>query len=96
LNEAVIVREIFHLLIEEGYGTNRVANYLNERGIKTRRGTNLWRATSVQALMSLAGVFFAGLSGYATNHHFQKAVLCGTLIVARNMAVRGLSEAIYL
>jgi len=25
-DEAVIVREIFHLLIEEGYGTNRVAN----------------------------------------------------------------------
>ena len=42
------------------------------------------------------GIFFAGLSGYATNHHFQNAALCGTLIVARNMAVRGLAEAIYL
>lgn len=42
------------------------------------------------------GSFFAGLSGYATNYHFQKAALCGTLIVARNMAVRGLAEAIYL
>ena len=50
-DEAVIVREIFHLLIEEGYGTNRVANYLNERGIKTKRGTTLWRATSVRALI---------------------------------------------
>lgn len=50
-DEAKIVREIFHLLIEEGYGTNRVANYLNERGIKTKRGTTLWRATSVRALI---------------------------------------------
>jgi len=28
-----------------------VANYLNERGIKTKRGTTLWRATSVRALI---------------------------------------------
>jgi len=28
-----------------------VANYLNERGIKTKRGTALWRATSVRALI---------------------------------------------
>ncbi len=26
--------------------------------------------------------FFAGLSGYAMNNHFQKAMLCGTLIVS--------------
>jgi hypothetical protein len=45
--------------------------------------------------MSLAG-FFAGLSGYATNNRFQKAVFCGTLIMFRNMGVRDLTEAIYL
>ena len=45
--------------------------------------------------MSLAGGF-TGLSGYATYIHFQKAVFRGTLIVARNMAVRDLTEAIYL
>ena len=50
--EAKVVREIFRLLSDEGYGTNRVANYLNERGIKTKRGTTLWRGTSVRALIA--------------------------------------------
>ena len=34
------------------YGTNRVATYLNERGIKTKRGTTLWRGTSVRAIIA--------------------------------------------
>ena len=50
--KAKVVREIFRLLSDEGYGTNRVANYLNERGIKTKRGTTLWRGTSVRALIT--------------------------------------------
>ena len=51
-DEAAIVREIFHLLCDEGYGTNRVAQYLNDRGIKTKRGTTLWRGSSVRALIN--------------------------------------------
>ncbi len=50
--EAKVVKEIFRLLSEEGYGTNRVANYLNEKGIKTKRGTSLWRGTSIRALIA--------------------------------------------
>ena len=50
-DEAAVVREIFHLLIDAGYGTVRVANYLNDRGIKTKRGKSLWRGTSVRALI---------------------------------------------
>ncbi len=50
-DEARIVREIFDLLTNHGYGTNRVAQYLNDRGIKTKRGTTLWRGTSVRALI---------------------------------------------
>ncbi|MBR3017296.1 MAG: recombinase family protein [Clostridia bacterium] len=50
-NEAKIVKEIFDLLTNHGYGTNRVAQYLNEHGIKTKRGTSLWRGTSVRALI---------------------------------------------
>ncbi|MBQ6346605.1 MAG: recombinase family protein [Clostridia bacterium] len=49
--EGKVVREIFHLLTEEGYGTNRVAQYLNDRGIRTKRGTTLWRGTSIRALI---------------------------------------------
>lgn len=51
-DEAKVVREVYRLLSKEGYGTNRVANYLNEKGIKTKRGTTLWRGTSIRALIS--------------------------------------------
>ena len=50
-DEARIVREIFDLLTNHGYGTNRVAQYLNARGIKTKRGTSLWRGTSIRAII---------------------------------------------
>ena len=50
-DEAAVVREIFHLLTGEGYGTVRVANYLNDKGIKTKRGKSLWRGTSIRALI---------------------------------------------
>ncbi|MBR4457347.1 MAG: recombinase family protein [Clostridia bacterium] len=50
-DEAAIVRQIFDLLTNRGYGTNRVAQYLNEKGIRTKRGTSLWRGTSVRALI---------------------------------------------
>ena len=51
-DEATIVRQIFHLLVDQGYGTNRVANYLNDRGIRTKRNTSLWRGTSIRALIN--------------------------------------------
>ena len=50
-NEANIVRQIFCLIADEGYGTNRVANWLNDHGIATKRNTTLWRGTSVRALI---------------------------------------------
>ena len=50
-DEAAVVREIFDKLTNHGYGTNRVAQYLNERGIKTKQGTSLWRGTSVRAII---------------------------------------------
>ena len=46
--EAAVVRDIFRLITVEGYGTNKVASQLNLRGIKTKRGTTLWRGTSNQ------------------------------------------------
>ena len=50
-DEAAVVREIFDLLTNHGYGTNRVAQHLNDRGIKTKRGTTLWRGTSIRAII---------------------------------------------
>lgn len=49
--EAAIKAEVYHKIVDEGYGGNRLANWLNERGIKTKRGTTLWRATSVRAMI---------------------------------------------
>ena len=51
-DEAKIVREIFDLLTNHGYGTNRVAQYLNDCGVKTKRGTSLWRGSSIRAIIS--------------------------------------------
>lgn len=51
-DEATIVREIFDLLTNHGYGTNRVAQYLNDKGIKTKRGTTLWRGTAIRAIIN--------------------------------------------
>ena len=50
-DEAAVVREIYHLLVNKGYGTNRVAKYLNNKGIKTKRGTKLWRGTAIRAII---------------------------------------------
>ena len=36
--ESAVIKEIYRLIVDEGYGTNRVANILNEKGILTKRG----------------------------------------------------------
>ncbi len=50
--ESQVVKEIFRLITAEGYGTNRVAAFLNSQGVKTKRGTTLWRGTSIRVLIS--------------------------------------------
>ena len=49
--EAAIKAEVYHKIVDEGYGGYRIANWLNDRGIKTKRGTTLWRATSIRAMI---------------------------------------------
>lgn len=41
----------FHLLVNKGYGTVRVAKYLNDKGIKTKRDKGPWRGTAIRALI---------------------------------------------
>lgn len=48
--EAVVVRLMFRLAAYEGYGAQRIANYLNERGIKNRAGKN-WHPATIQAML---------------------------------------------
>lgn len=95
-DESEIARQIFHLIADEGYGTNRVANWLNERGIPTKRKTTLWRATSVRALIDnpiYIGVIRFGDERSGVFEHlriidddiFQR---CGDLVKSRGRHIR--------
>ncbi len=48
--EAKIVRMMYDLCISSGYGRWRMANFLNDHGIKTRKGEN-WHDASVGAIL---------------------------------------------
>lgn len=48
--ESEFVKTVFKLVCESGYGGHRLAKYLNERDIKTKRG-NYWTANTVMELL---------------------------------------------
>lgn len=50
-NEANIVREIFSLYTIKELGSLRIANVLNERGIKTKRGCN-WTQNAISRILT--------------------------------------------
>ena len=50
-NEAKAIRQIFRWYTEEGYGGSKIANMLNERGIKTKRGNN-WSQNAVCRILT--------------------------------------------
>lgn len=50
-NEAKAIQQIFQWYTEEGYGGSKIANMLNERGIKTKRGNN-WSQNSVCRILT--------------------------------------------
>ena len=49
--ESLIVQEVFHKITSDVWGTNRIANWLNARGIPTKHGDSFWRGTSVRAVI---------------------------------------------
>ena len=49
--EAKIIRQMYKWYTEEGYGGAKIANMLNERGIKTKRGNN-WSQNSVCRILT--------------------------------------------
>lgn len=49
-DEAVVVRYMFRLYLQEGLGIRRIARCLNEEGIKTRRGGN-WSMVSIRDIL---------------------------------------------
>ena len=50
-NEAKAIRQIFQWYTEEGYGASKIANMLNERGIKTKRGNN-WSQNAICRILT--------------------------------------------
>ena len=50
-NEAKAICQIFQWYTEVGYGGSKIANMLNERGIKTKRGNN-WSQNSVCRILT--------------------------------------------
>ena len=49
--ESKVVREIYHLIKDEGYGTRCVANWLNTHGIKTKKDRGIWRGSAIRFLI---------------------------------------------
>lgn len=49
--EASVIRQMFKWYTEEGYGGAKIANMLNERGIKTKRGNN-WSQNSICRILT--------------------------------------------
>ena len=60
--EAIVVRKIFDLYLNRGYGSQRIAHYLDEHGIKTRSGSNFTNATIQNMLKNITytGVLRSG------------------------------------
>lgn len=48
--EAEVVREIFDLYVNQGYGSHKIAKMLNERGLTSLRGTT-WSTTAISRIL---------------------------------------------
>lgn len=49
--EAVIVRKIFELYLK-GFGVRKIKNYLEENGIKTVTGKDVWSTSTIDRILS--------------------------------------------
>ena len=57
-SEAEVIRTVFRLAYEQGYGAQRIANYLNSHGYKNRSGVN-WHPATLQSI--LRNVLYTGV-----------------------------------
>lgn len=66
--EAAVIREVYRLIVEENYGFLKVADSLNERGMRGRAG--VWSSASIRDIMRnphLNGVQVYGRKGKPTD-----------------------------
>lgn len=72
-DEAFVVHTIFRLAADEGYGAQRIANYLNAEGIKNRSGRN-WHPASIQGMLKnilYTGILRSGESRSKVQEHLR-------------------------
>ncbi len=62
--EAEVVKEIFWLVAEKGWGVNRIAQYLNEMGIKTKKEISIWKSNTIVRM--LRNSIYIGRKPYGT------------------------------
>ena len=71
--EAYVVRLMFRLACEEGYGAQRIANHLHANGIKNRSGKN-WHPASIQGILRnpmYTGVLRSGKTRSPVQEHLR-------------------------
>ena len=73
VNEAAVVRIIFDKYVHEGFGTQRIATYLNNLGYRARTGKN-WHHATIRGIicnLTYTGVLRSGKSRSQTLPHLQ-------------------------
>lgn len=73
MEEAAVVRMIFEKYAYEGYGTQRIATYLNNLGYRARSGKP-WHHASIRGIicnLTHTGVLRSGESRSEVLHHLQ-------------------------
>lgn len=72
-NEAAVVRLMFHKYLNEGYGSQRLANFLLDQGIRNRKGCNFTNCTIQHILANeqYIGVLKSGESRSPILNHLQ-------------------------
>lgn len=71
--EAAVVRIIFDKYVHEGYGAQRIATYLNDKGYRARTGKK-WHHASIRGIicnLTYTGVLRSGESRSAVQLHLQ-------------------------
>ena len=67
--KAEIVRQMFNLMVQYGYGTDRITQWLNEKKVPTRKNDgSAWKSSSVRGIMRN--------STYTGKLHLGKEIIC--------------------
>lgn len=50
-DQAKVVRKVFELMVTHGYGTERIALWLNDHSVPTSKRADCWRSSSIRTIM---------------------------------------------